>query len=378
MSSQPRFRKLVFRFLLVSLPSLCACFVLLEIGLRLFVSVSDPLPRGVYDPDSNLLISEPHDQGIYIKNPDIHGGYFINNAGWNSPHEYTTQKQPGVLRVAVIGDSYVESMEVDTDKSFLALLENTLTQTTGQPVEVYNFGKSGAPLSEYLQILRYVAATYAPDIVIVNIVDNDFEESFVEYGLPYFLNFDFGPDGSIIEIPPTPYEPSKQVTGFRILARSALVRFLAYNLDYLPRVKMMRMNQPVEQSEGDDAARRTRLDALVHYVFGQYATVASGAGSELLLVIDGPRQDLYRGRSPEDSVTYIYHELSRAAADELGISLLDLTTPFASDYSRERRVFNFDNDYHWNEYGHQIVAQAMADKLLELGWVGSGSTASMQ
>ncbi len=378
MPSNPRPRRVLFFFFFVSLPSLCACIFVLELGLRLFVPVSDPLPRGLYDADANLLISEPHDQGTYIKNPDINADYLINSAGWNSPHEYTPQKQPGVLRIAVIGDSYVESMEVDLDKSFLALLETTLAQASGQPVEVYNFGKSGAPLSEYLQIMRYVTATYAPDIVIVNIVDNDFEESFVEFGLPYFLNFDLAADGSIVEIPPVPYEPSKQVEGFRVLAHSALVRFLAYNLDYLPRLKMMRMNEPVEQTESDDSARRTKLDALVRYVFGQYADLASGADSHLLLVIDGPRADLYKGRPLEESDTFIYHDVSQAAVDELGIPLLDLTTPFAEAYSQTERRLNFENDYHWNEYGHQIVAQALADELLALEWVSSGSTASAQ
>lgn len=370
MQSNLPVQKALLRLALVTLPSLCACALLVEIGLRLLVPVSDPLPRGVYDHDAEVLISQPGDQGTYVKQPEINADYSINNAGWNSPHDYTLEKQPGVVRVAVIGDSYVESMEVDIDKSFLILLEEALSQAINRPVEVYNFGKSGAPLSEYLQIMRYAVSTYQPDITIITIVDNDFEESFVEYGLPYFLSFELEDDGTIVEIPPIPYEPSKQVTVFRVLARSALVRYLAYNLDYLTRIKLMRMNQPVELQAEDTGERRAQLSALVQYAFAQYASVAASHGSRLLVVLDAPREDIYRGRSLEESDIFIYHDITRSVADEQDIAFLDLTDAFSRDYEMNRQSFNFENDYHWNEYGHRLVAASLLDQILALGWVG--------
>jgi len=249
------------------------------------------------------------------------------------------------------------------------VLFRSLAQTLDRPVEIYNFGRSGAALSEYLQIMRHVAETYAPDVYIINIVDNDFEESFVEYGLSYFLNFELDADGNIVEIPPIPYEPSKQVEVFRVLAHSALVRYLAFNLDYLTQIKVMRMNQPLdEKSVAEDSDRRTKLDALVRYAFEQYAAVADSTGGRLLLVIDGPRQDIYRGTPVEESEDYIYHDITHAVADDLGLSLLDLTETFASAYASEQQKLNFENDYHWNKRGHQLVAQAIFDTLMGLGW----------
>lgn len=43
--------------------------------------------------------------------------------------------------------------------------------------DVYSFGISGAGLSEFLQISRYVRKYFDPEILVINVVDNDFDES---------------------------------------------------------------------------------------------------------------------------------------------------------------------------------------------------------
>lgn len=48
-------------------------------------------------------------------------------------------------RIAMVGDSYVNSLHVDYDSSFGERLETEVTEA-GDPVEVYRFGISGAPL----------------------------------------------------------------------------------------------------------------------------------------------------------------------------------------------------------------------------------------
>src|SRR5690242_17953292 len=58
-------------------------------------------------------------------NPGAHGWYRregtayvrINHDGFRGP-DFTEAKPPGVVRVAVLGDSYVEAMQVPEDKTF--------------------------------------------------------------------------------------------------------------------------------------------------------------------------------------------------------------------------------------------------------------------
>ena len=38
------------------------------------------------------------------------------------------------------------------------------------------------------------------------------------------------------------------------------------------------------------------------------------------------------------------------------IKFIDLHFVFESDFSKNKKKFNFPFDYHWNEYGHYVVA----------------------
>ena len=62
-------------------------------------------------------------------------------------------KTPGVLRVAVIGDSYVHGSFVNPDQGFPEVIERELN-AAGVRAEVLRFGMDGAPLSQYLHMLR--------------------------------------------------------------------------------------------------------------------------------------------------------------------------------------------------------------------------------
>ncbi len=66
------------------------------------------------------------------------------------------------MRVAVVGDSYVHGAFVDTADGFPEVLEATLKSPAAHDAEVYRFGMDGAPLSQYLQVIRSEAFDTSP------------------------------------------------------------------------------------------------------------------------------------------------------------------------------------------------------------------------
>ncbi|MBL8174824.1 MAG: SGNH/GDSL hydrolase family protein [Bryobacterales bacterium] len=78
-------------------------------------------------------------------------------------------KPPGALRVAVIGDSFVESMQLPIEKTFPALMEPSLTQCTGKRSEVLNFGVTGYGTAQELLTYRHKARLFSPDIVVLTV-----------------------------------------------------------------------------------------------------------------------------------------------------------------------------------------------------------------
>ncbi|HKV55029.1 MAG TPA: SGNH/GDSL hydrolase family protein [Candidatus Binataceae bacterium] len=123
-------------------------------------------------------------------NPGAHGWYTreghayvrINRDGFRGP-DYPLHKPPGVLRVAVLGDSYVEAMQVAEDRTFTAVIGRELAHcpaVKGQRVEAMNFGVDGYGTAQELITLRKKALAYSPDIVVLAIfLGNDIRNNSV-------------------------------------------------------------------------------------------------------------------------------------------------------------------------------------------------------
>ena len=81
--------------------------------------------------------------GIYRDEGEAH--FRINSQGLRDG-EHAIPKPPGVLRIAVLGDSFTEALQVAAENAFWAVLERRLAASPGldgRAVETRNFGVSG-------------------------------------------------------------------------------------------------------------------------------------------------------------------------------------------------------------------------------------------
>jgi hypothetical protein len=79
----------------------------------------------------------------------------------------TVAKPANTYRVAVLGDSMVEGLQVPGDKKFTRLLNRSVKLANGKNVQFVNFGTSGySTAQEYTQLKNQVFK-YAPDMVVV-------------------------------------------------------------------------------------------------------------------------------------------------------------------------------------------------------------------
>lgn len=86
--------------------------------------------------------------------------------------EHGKAKPPGTLRIAVLGDSYVEALQVLPEENFPSVMEREVggcLAPTGRKAEAINFGVSGYGTAQELLLLRHRAWDYAPDVVVLGI-----------------------------------------------------------------------------------------------------------------------------------------------------------------------------------------------------------------
>ena len=93
----------------------------------------------------------------------------INSSGFRD-REHTLEKPPDVFRIAVLGDSYTEAMQVQLDATFPAVLERELGACAARGsrrAEVLSFGGSSYGTAQELLVLRRHVWRFAPDLVVL-------------------------------------------------------------------------------------------------------------------------------------------------------------------------------------------------------------------
>ena len=321
----------------VTLPVLLIVFSVLEVFARIGLNPSET-PRVYFDQELGIMY-EPDQKGTYIKGGagEINASYRINNLGWNSPHDYRFGKDTNIKRVAVIGDSFIEAFQTDFDQSFPYLVENKL-----QGTEFYTFGHSGSSLAQYIQYLRYAKENFSPDFYVISLVDNDFEESFCGYGRTDNWSV-IESDGGFKWV--KPQEP-KNFAVKKILGRSAFIRYLTVNLDFINSNEMVRklFYLGVRNSSDGVDIPVSQMDGFVGY-----------AVSEIDKLTEGKAVIILNSNSDYKNPKYdSYREMVKTHASANGLTILDLEPVFNNESE-----FIWPNDYHWNQRGHQEIAEEL-------------------
>ncbi len=142
--------------------SICFGLLLVELGMRL---AGIAYTGAFYRPDPDLGWSLwPNTEGWSVGEAKV--PVRINSDGMRD-REHSLRKNPGTIRIAVLGDSNVEGLSVPAGRTFPSVLERELQRCQARKVEVLNFGCSGYGTTQELIQLRTKAWKYSPDIVLL-------------------------------------------------------------------------------------------------------------------------------------------------------------------------------------------------------------------
>jgi hypothetical protein len=345
-----------------------------------------------YGPDRELGWSlRPHLSGRYLG--EGHAWVEINSAGQRD-REHALAKPPGAYRIAVLGDSYAEAMQVDVNDTFWRVLEHKLDECRfrpGKSIEVINFGVSGyGTVHEYL-LLQSTAARYAPDLVLLaftngNDLRNNSMELEPEKGGPFFRP---GPAGLALD------SSFRDTEAFRRRS-SALLEFERTLSDHVRVLQAAHFAHKALRERRVAAAMAQAAEPGIDYaafapprtraweeawlvtqeLIARMGAFAAARGIALAIVpvtaavqVDPQprvRDDVQKALGVGD-LFYIEHRLAR-----IGESNGARVIPLAYEMQRQaqdRGVYfhGFDNvgmgKGHWNENGHRAAAAIIAREL---------------
>jgi hypothetical protein len=275
-----------------------------------------------------------------------------NSEGFRGTREYSAEKPKGMIRVSVLGDSFVFGFGVQDGEAFPALLE-----LQDKSREVLNLGVPGYGIDQIYLSYREIARKYHSDIVLIGIFQEDFwrcTRSFADSGhvKPYFS---LDPRGKLVlhNVPvPKPYSLNtnqfppllEQTPAQKILNESVLYRLAQKPLRRL--AKNLRLIDP-ESSEEWLIGR-----AILHQLIVDVRR--DGAAPVIVLMPSQGWAQNTRRTSLEKSILRF--------ADREKIGLIDLKPVFNDAVAKDGlETYYIKNDWHWTPQGHALTAKTIEE-----------------
>ncbi|HEU5182518.1 MAG TPA: SGNH/GDSL hydrolase family protein [Candidatus Polarisedimenticolia bacterium] len=334
----------LFRGLFLSFASVLITLAVMEAALRLFVHVTDDVEY--QDLPGVGCALRPGQSGRFIRSGGIDAQFRVNAEGWNAPREYTKQRVPGRLRIAVVGDSFVEGMYVEQEQLLSSVLERGLRKD-GIDAEVYSFGVSGYGASQVLHLVQRYVLDYSPDLIVYLFIRNDASDSCrCMEDKRWTQQYALGPDGALEALPFKRYHMSMTK---RALRKSALVRFFLYQRRLLERFRDSSKQAAAETSASPEGCRQDCW-RIVGLLLQELQGTLEAKHVPWLLAWEGDANPDYardeRGRLEE-------------IASTSGLPYRDLSPSFAAAARAGFRRYRYPGDGHWNAEGNRIAGEAL-------------------
>ena len=355
--------------------SIGAVILLLEAVLSRF-PVREPMNPQPVNAQHPYIHSEPNRVHRFSRgwNFAIQSMKRINNFGYPSDDDFDPKSDVPLL--AVVGDSYVEALQVENREALPSVLHARVAPRGGR---VYGLGFSGAALAQYLAYAKFFGAVFRPRAMVFVVVGNDFDESLLKYKkVPGFHYLREAASGQL--------ELLRVDRGSRsaiesVVARSNLARYLFGTVgigDVWLTVRSWAGLTPRRVWAGNapfavDSQRYRDSLAAIDYFLAHAAQFAQLTPRQVLLVVDGIRPHPYSARDSAavaNSYFASMRKLILARAAQLGYETVDLESVFANQFRIDGRRFEFQTDAHWNAHGHKIVADAIASTKVFREFVG--------
>jgi lysophospholipase L1-like esterase len=371
-----RFPKFGRKLALLSV-SLLLSLLGVEVGLRAF---------GAYAPVTMHRL--PPNSEFKDVQTDWNITYKTNSLGLRD-EEHPLTKEKGVIRVAVIGDSFAFGQGCERGQIFPDVLQSLL-RDQGYPVEIMNVSDIGIGPEAYFVLFKEVAARYLPDVIVLNA---------------------FGNDASQVQRPPLLNRLTRSASHYSNLF--TFLRFLRKDIsirmqgDFWTEVAKPANNNPDDLTQKRVAEFRTRYGSeannLLATCIAEPDDVARWINTEpngqgwkefedyvlainemavrihskvvIAIVPDGAQVDPHQlemrqilGVPLQSSVLTekpSFQTLVHQFSERNHIACFD---PL-EEFRQVRSGLYFNTDLHWTPAGHRLYAEQLAKSLIDLGFV---------
>ncbi|MBL0359200.1 MAG: hypothetical protein IPP72_21070 [Chitinophagaceae bacterium] len=301
----------------------------------------------------NIIMRQPHsEKPYYVK---------TNKQGFRADFDYQNIKDGNELRIAFIGDSFTAGEGVANEKRFSDLVSKAFGAKS------YNFGLSASGVDQQYLIYKDIASTFDHDVLvisphIINIFRNLMTERVSVEGQtgkkilvpkPYFTlegeklirhNFPVPMKRKIVET----FAPKNKLIEPNDFARKLFHQ-------YIPkRLKEELLKIQFKEHRGYEKANDPRWLLMRKLLEG----IIEKAGNIPILLAPLPYHQVYK--NPDYRKRFL--ELANQYSN---VTFVDVLEKFKTVPDTD--TLDFKKDEHYSEYGHEVIADAIIEKIKQKG-----------
>lgn len=336
-------------------------------GLELAVRLIRPEPQELFEPHPVLgVFHVPNTEAIW--NKEGRAMVRINQLGVRD-RELPLEKAPGVYRIIVLGDSFVEALQVPLEQTFVKVTETLLNRWARAETqfEVINAGVSGYGTAQEYLWFRHYGVQLRPDLIVLAFfVGNDVRNNSVHLE-PYAPTPFFVLDGAGLSLSGRAFyfeNPLKAWLRSRSHLYLALIRAKARLNMGAQAARLVNIDLGVfvrkESAEWSEAWEITRR--LLHRI---NRLARDGKANFILLALPDPYQvspHLPSAASSEAlDLGRPQRRLAKFARVE-GIQFVDVLPCLRQSYRQDDRIF-FRDRGHFTSRGHRLVGEVLFRRL---------------
>ena len=279
----------------------------------------------------------------------------INNYGFRNDKDYYINKKNVV---SIIGDSYVEAIQVKYNETFM----NIFDEEIDKKYNVYSFGFSGAPLSQYLKWAEYSIEVFNSKHLVFNIVANDFDQSLIKYKSSKGFHF-FDSCGENFCNVMIPYKKKK----YRWILKSNFVRYLIFNVQILNikekinrKLNIMK-NKNYYISNTVFSINKERVNDsknAINFFFDEIDSF-NFSKKNIYFIVDGR---FIERKNIENSYAFVMREYFLKECNLKNYNCIDMKKYFDTHYKLNQKTFRLKRDSHWNKTAHELVGKKLSEK----------------
>jgi lysophospholipase L1-like esterase len=333
-------------FLLLAASTIVS-LVVLEVSVRVF----DPLGISYYSEMSRYILDRvPDAQLKYRHRPSFESTYQGADMRFNEVglrDDPIGPKPPGEFRILALGDSQTLGWGVARESIWPVRLQQILTDQLHRPVRVINTGCASYETRQEYRYLLSDGYAFQPDMVLLMYMDND------------------------LEITDDPYDPwgDKSFEGktpgevLYLLGRSSRVGQLLFYAKWLVPIIIAPQYEPTQFGVRQDFDESMREES------GWKASMAALGGIRESVEQHGIKLAVVHF----DWTTFPF---SRAVREAVSEAVAPFPVAYVPDWfagQDVRRYCNSVTDAHPNAEGHRILAEHIADFILDQHWIAPGT-----